>query len=381
MAGAVATPGIDPQLHIMRRPQRWPQLDLAAKPGRRGAILFERWRRRRTARVDRSKLCCKIASLDKTERFDTPIAAMHNPHAGIGACCAGIDSFDAAHAAVIKGAPRHLDFGAVADRHHGADARPPAFIARRNVDRPALIVGDQRETIALIEAPARRNKALPQLRRHAARRLPRIARATGERQRVRRQIGGRAAGEVERPRDRPDTKGPGAAAAHDADAGQPRWVDRAPRNMAGKGIGDRHAIEQHQRPRRGVAAKRPQRHALRRRVGGAAVSSAKGGKARHILQRILDPATGGGGQALAIDGDGRIGRSPGRGGQCLAGDNNFDGRGQIGKHRHCLTAAGGFRQARWRKARRGIIAEPTTWRMKHGRCHRCHRAHADRPGL
>src|SRR3546814_16011361 len=98
---------------------------------------------------------------------------------------------------------------------------------------------------------------------------------------------------------------------------------RGPIDPAAKGIRHRHAIEQHQRARRSIAAEAAERCALAGWMGRTRIGTAKLMKTRRIAQDIFQPPGGRSPERRAIDDLDVIGQIAKPGGQALSGHPDF----------------------------------------------------------
>ncbi len=103
------------------------------------------------------------------------------------------------------------------------------------------------------------------------------------------EIARRRAFELDRAGERAGAVGAAAAAAHHADPAEPARIVGGPGDPAAERIGLRHAVEDQQRPARGVAAQGAQGRALAGRVGGARVGAAELLESGHVAQHVLEP--------------------------------------------------------------------------------------------
>ena len=151
--------------------------------------------------------------------------------------------------------------------------------------------------------------------------------------RDRRQIAPGCADQFDRACDRPRAERTRPATARHPHRRQPIGRKCIERDIAEERIGQRNAVEQHQRPARGIAAERAQRHALRAGVGRAAVGSAKLLETGDVVQHVLDSPRRIPGEARTIDRDRAIGGNARRQRQRLAADDDI---GVVGRRQHAL---------------------------------------------
>jgi len=132
--------------------------------------------------------------------------------------------------------------------------------------------------------------------------------------------------QLDRARQRARAEWPRTAPACDAYPADPLGRQLAEGDITEERIGDRHTVEQHQRPAGRIAAQRTQRDTLRARIAGSAVGAAELLESGHRPQGFLDTARWDGQQLVARDGARGIGRDGGRIFQPLPGHDDHGSR-------------------------------------------------------
>jgi hypothetical protein len=177
------------------------------------------------------------------------------------------------------------------------------LVGRGAVGGAAIFLDDRREAVATGILAGERDEAAAEIRRGESSRVHALTAAISGAELERAEIGGRSAGQVDRPGKR---TGPGiaaAAAAGDADRGEALGEVSGESHPAAERIGLRNPVEQNEGAARRISAEAAQGHALAGRMRRARIRTAELRDAGRVAEHVLEPVARGRGQPFAVDGD------------------------------------------------------------------------------